>query len=109
MRPSGEHKRDYATNCAMKGSYPNAGLCNRIGHYVIIGRNVNMDVMTPNQYKKALKTLGITVASKRVEDALGITVRQSMRFSSGENSIPGPIEKLLECLIAAEAAKKPKK
>jgi hypothetical protein len=68
-----------------------------------------MDVMTPAQYKKALNALGVTVASKKVEELIGITVRQSMRFASGENQIPGPIEKLLKCLQEVAASKAAKK
>jgi hypothetical protein len=58
------------------------------------------DEMSPEQYLRALHKLGLTVASKATAETLGITVRQSLRYASGENAIPKMMAKLLACLIS---------
>lgn len=59
--------------------------------------------MTSEQYLRALKKLGLTVASNRIPGVLGFTIRQSIRYARGDNEIPAPIVKLLACLIAAQS------
>lgn len=61
--------------------------------------------MTPAQFKAALKKLDATPSSKKAAAMLGLSLRQVQRFASGENAIPGPVEKLLKCLLEAEKAK----
>jgi hypothetical protein len=58
--------------------------------------------MTPAAYRAALARLGLTPASKATAEALGVTVRSSQRYASGERAIPKPIENLL-----AEMLKRP--
>ena len=58
--------------------------------------------MTPIQYKRALKVLGATPASKKAASLLGITVRQSQRFANGENQITPTVCKLLKCLMEVQ-------
>jgi hypothetical protein len=57
------------------------------------------DTMTPRQFVTALKKLGMTPGSKRAAEALGVTVRQNLRYASGETGVPSTVVKLLECLI----------
>jgi DNA-binding transcriptional regulator YiaG len=54
--------------------------------------------MTPDQFRKALRKLGLTPSSKRSAQALGVTVRQCQRWASGENKVPPAIVKLLAAL-----------
>jgi hypothetical protein len=42
-------------------------------------------LMTPRQFVIALKKLGMTPGSLRAADALGVTVRQNLRYASGES------------------------
>ena len=55
--------------------------------------------MKPEEYLRALKRLGLTVASKRTAEVLGIAVRQSMRYGSGEQPVSAPIAKLLRAMV----------
>jgi hypothetical protein len=55
--------------------------------------------MTPRQFVNALKKLGMTPGSKRAAEALGVTVRQNLRYAYGETEVPATIIKLLECLL----------
>jgi hypothetical protein len=54
--------------------------------------------MTTTQYLAALKTLGLTRASKKTAAALGVTVRQCQRYADGEN-IPETIVLLLRMYL----------
>jgi uncharacterized membrane protein len=51
--------------------------------------------MTPRQYHEALKELGLTVASQRTAKLLGVNIRQSQRYASGDAEVPEAIERLL--------------
>lgn len=48
--------------------------------------------MTPTQYNQALARLGLTPASKATATALGVSVRTSQRYASGETPIPLKIQ-----------------
>ena len=53
-------------------------------------------MMTANEYNAALKELGLSVyASPKV---LGISLRQSQRYSSGEQAVAQPVENHLRLL-----------
>lgn len=65
-----------------------------------MARYIPPDEMSPEQYVRALHKLGLTVASKATAKTLGVTVRQSLRYASGENAIPGMMIRLLRCLIS---------
>jgi len=54
--------------------------------------------MTPQQYLSALKGLGLTAASQRTAKLLGINIRQSMRYCSGDSAVPATVEKILQML-----------
>lgn len=51
--------------------------------------------MTKNQYRKALSDLGLKVSKP---EALGIGMRQSLRYSAG-SAIPGPLVRLLKLML----------
>jgi hypothetical protein len=51
--------------------------------------------MTTEQYLHALKRLGLTPASKRTAEALGLSLRQAQRIAAGECAVPGPVALLL--------------
>ena len=53
--------------------------------------------MTPAQYKKAKASL--LLSHSGMAEALGISLRQSMRYASGENPVSEPVAKLLAHLI----------
>ena len=53
--------------------------------------------MTPLQYTKAKANLGLSHSG--MARALGISLRQSMRYASGENPVAEPVAKLLAHLI----------
>jgi hypothetical protein len=61
--------------------------------------------MTPRQFVIALEKLGMTPGSKRAAEALGVTIRQNLRYASGETKVPATIVKLLECLITVQGRK----
>ena len=46
----------------------------------------------------------MTPGSKAAAEALGVTVRQNLRYASGETEVPATIVKFLKCLL--EVAKK---
>jgi hypothetical protein len=46
----------------------------------------------------------MTPGSKRAAEALGVTVRQNLRYANGDTEVTATIVKLLECLI--EVAKR---
>jgi hypothetical protein len=54
--------------------------------------------MTPAQYRAALARLGSSVASKATASALGITIRTSQKYASGELPVPQPIVVILKLL-----------
>jgi hypothetical protein len=41
----------------------------------------------------------IVTISERAAEALGVTVGQNLRYSSGETDVPATVVKLLACLI----------
>lgn len=53
--------------------------------------------MTPNQYKTALKALGLS--QERAGDWLGIGRRTSQGYALGEYPVPEPVAKLLRLAI----------
>lgn len=55
--------------------------------------------MTPAQYTAALRKLGLTVASKATAETLGVAIRQSMRYASGEQPVSAPVAKLLRAMV----------
>jgi len=56
--------------------------------------------MTAKQYVAALERLGLTQAG--AADMLGLYVRTSRRYVSGDSEIPGPVAKLLRLAIAGK-------
>lgn len=55
--------------------------------------------MSERQFKIALKKLGLTVASKRTSDVLGVGIRQVQRLVIGEQPVPRPVELLLKMYL----------
>jgi hypothetical protein len=55
--------------------------------------------MSPSQFRAALKTLGLGVASQRTSKALGISIRQCQRLAVGEQPVPLPMERLLKMYL----------
>lgn len=53
--------------------------------------------MTANQYREALKKLGLS--QHRAADWLGISRRASQGYALGEASVPEPMAKLLRLVI----------
>ena len=56
--------------------------------------------MTPNQYRAAIKVLGLS--QHRAGDFLGIGHRTSQGYALGEQSVPEHIAKLLRLMIKLE-------
>jgi hypothetical protein len=56
--------------------------------------------MTPNQYKAALKALGLS--QERAGDWLSIGRRTSQGYALGEYPVPEPIAKLLRLMVRLE-------
>lgn len=55
------------------------------------------DTMTPKQFDAAVAKLGLSVYASA--PALGISLRQAQRYSSGESPIPIVVAKLLRAMI----------
>ena len=55
--------------------------------------------MTKAQYLKALKKLGLTIASKETAKRLGLSVRQCQRIAHGEADVPAYVSLLLEMYL----------
>lgn len=55
--------------------------------------------MSKKEYLEALDNLGLTVASKATVEALGLSIRQVQRLSSGDVKVPRPVEKLLRMYL----------
>lgn len=55
--------------------------------------------MTVEQYLKALRRLRLTPAGKPTAQALGLSIRQLMRISSGESKVPEPVAILLRMYL----------
>ena len=55
---------------------------------------------TTEQYRKALRQLGLTPASRATAYHLGLSVRQCQRVYDGESSVPGPVVKLLAMYLS---------
>jgi hypothetical protein len=55
--------------------------------------------MSKRQYLNALDQLGLTIAGKATAKALGLSLRQCMRLSSGDVPVPTPVEKLLQMYL----------
>jgi hypothetical protein len=53
--------------------------------------------MTPAQYIEALRKLGLTPYAAALY--IGISIRQSLRYASGESKIPGPVAKLIRMML----------
>lgn len=53
--------------------------------------------MTPNQYKTAIKALGLS--QERAGDWLGIGRRTSQGYALGEYPVPEPVAKLLRLMV----------
>jgi hypothetical protein len=56
--------------------------------------------LTTKQYLAALKRLGLTPASKKTAQALGLSPRQCQRIAAGESAVPGPVALLLAMYLA---------
>jgi DNA-binding transcriptional regulator YiaG len=54
--------------------------------------------MTPDEYRKALETLGLTQGGGA--RLLGVDERTSRRWACGERDIPPPVQRFLRFLIA---------
>jgi hypothetical protein len=55
--------------------------------------------MTHEQYRRALKKLGLTVAGKATAKALGLGLRQCQRIAAGDGPVPAPVELLLRLYL----------
>jgi hypothetical protein len=55
------------------------------------------DDMTPKQFDAAVAKLGLSVYASA--PALGISLRQAQRYSSGESPVPITVAKLLRAMI----------
>lgn len=55
--------------------------------------------MTPAAYRAALARLGLSHASKETAERLGVGIRSSQRYASGERRIPKPVQKLLNEML----------
>ena len=53
--------------------------------------------MTPEEYRAALDTLGLSIAS--AADHLGLSRRQSQRYANGTSPVADPVAKLLRLAI----------
>lgn len=53
--------------------------------------------MTPNQYKTAIKSLGLS--QEKAGDWLGIGRRTSQGYALGEYPVPEPVAKLLRLMV----------
>jgi DNA-binding transcriptional regulator YiaG len=54
--------------------------------------------MTPDQYRNAIETLGLSqIAAAKL---LGVDARTSRRWACGERDVPAPAERFLRYLIA---------
>jgi hypothetical protein len=51
--------------------------------------------MTTQDYLKALDALGLSPASKRTAQALGVGLTTIQKYASGARTIPGPVVRLL--------------
>lgn len=51
-------------------------------------------------YRAALKRLGLTPASKRTAELLGISVRQAQRLANGSSPVTPTVEQLLRAYLA---------
>lgn len=60
-------------------------------------------MMTPAQYRTALARLGLTPASQETAKRLGVGIRSSQRYASGERPVPKPIENLLNEMLKQRA------
>lgn len=60
-------------------------------------------MMTPVQYRIALARLGLTPASQATAQRLGVGIRSSQRYASGERRVPKPIENLLNEMLKQKA------
>lgn len=55
--------------------------------------------MTTEQYLRALKKLGLSVAGKPTSEALGVSVRQCQKYAAGDVAIPETVAKLLRMYL----------
>jgi hypothetical protein len=89
----------YGTNASC--SYPtNANYVYRAGaaaEYRHCRRTTAM--MTPVAYKAALARLGLTPASRATAERLGVGIRSSQRYASGERPVPKPVQNLLNEML----------
>lgn len=53
--------------------------------------------MTPDQFKKAIKQLGLS--QEKAGLWLGLSERQGQRYASGDQEIPAPVGKLLRLVL----------
>ena len=51
--------------------------------------------MSAQAFRRALKKLGLTVASQQTSALLGLSIRQCQRLAVGEQPVPRPVELLL--------------
>jgi len=55
--------------------------------------------LTANQYLAALRRLGLTPASQKTADLLGLTVRQCQKIKDGQSPVTGQLERLLSMYL----------
>lgn len=58
--------------------------------------------MTPNQYRSALRTLGLS--QEAAGDWLGVGRRTSQGWALGERPVPEPVAKLLRLMVKLKLA-----
>jgi len=55
--------------------------------------------MTPEEYRKALERLDLTVASKATATALGMTIRHAQRVAAGTRAVHPAVALLLRMYL----------
>lgn len=51
--------------------------------------------MTSKEYLASLKRLGLGVSTQQTQRIIGVTARQLLRYSAGDQAIPVAVERLL--------------
>jgi hypothetical protein len=60
--------------------------------------------MTPEEYATAMAHLGLS--HHQMAEIIGVSLRQSMRYASGENPVSEPVAKLIDYLLKTEKGRK---
>ena len=62
--------------------------------------------MTKEEFVEALECLGLTIASHRTAERLGVTRRASQFWAMGERPIPHTVKRLLEEMMLNQALRR---